>query len=209
MLTGGAWRDIGKWRFAQWTGKDKAARIQQYVGWLRAWRAVGKEEVRARLHYDTVFLQRADAYWLRPAPPVHLFAPTVISHKACESQSYMGVYDKVFVVPRIYASEWLQVVTYFYIDLQLTASFYNAEMFLWRLALGKGIALCGVGARELDVLPISLTTLSPYSGEEVVSVGCFEERNYAQCVCLSSEDCALVFPHLCIDQCFGGCVQTN
>jgi len=93
----------------QWTGKDKTARIQQYVGWFRAWRAVEHQEVLSRQHYDTVFLQRADGYWLRPAPAVHLFAPTVISHKECEAQSYMGVYDKVFVVPRVLASDWLQV----------------------------------------------------------------------------------------------------
>ena len=103
-----------------------------------------------------------------------------------------------------------------YIDLRVTSSFYNNEMFLWRLALGKGIALCGVGARELDVLPISLTTLSPYSEEEEVSVGCFEERNYDQFICLSREVCALVLAHLCPvrpkqeqpDQCFGY-AQTN
>ena len=89
-------------------------------------------EVAAREHYDTIVLQRADAFWLSPAAPAHLFPSRAISYKACPSQNYGGIYDKVFVVPRALAHVWLEAVVYLYLDTAVTASFYNNEHYLGR-----------------------------------------------------------------------------
>ena len=37
----------------------------------------------------------------------------------------------------MFAHEWLEAVVYLYLDLDYTFSFFNNEMFLWRLAVGK------------------------------------------------------------------------
>ena len=95
---------FGDFRFSQWQGRDRAARVQQYVGWYRAWLLLQDAEVAAREHYDTIILQRADAFWLSPAAPAHWFPSRAISYKACPSQNYGGVYDKVFVL----FSVWIQ-----------------------------------------------------------------------------------------------------
>lgn len=123
---------FGDFRFSQWQGRDRAARVQQYVGWYRAWLLVQDAEVAAREHYDTIVLQRADAFWLSPAAPAHWFPSRAISYKACPSQNYGGVYDKVFVVPRALAHVWLEAVVYLYLDTAVTASFYNNEHYLGR-----------------------------------------------------------------------------
>ena len=151
---------FGDFRFSQWQGRDRAARVQQYVGWYRAWLLLQDAEVAAREHYDTIVLQRADAFWLSPAAPAHWFPSRAISYKACPSQNYGGVYDKasvcdntprvsaitrlechqshggvydkVFVVPRALAHVWLEAVVYLYLDTAVTASFYNNEHYLGR-----------------------------------------------------------------------------
>ena len=53
---------------------------------MAAWQQVQDAEVRSRSFYDTILLQRADAFWLGPAAPAHAFPSTAISYKHCPSQ---------------------------------------------------------------------------------------------------------------------------
>ena len=56
------------------------------AGWVAAWKQVQDAEVRSRELYDTIVLQRSDAFWLAPAAPVHAFPSSAISYKHCPSQ---------------------------------------------------------------------------------------------------------------------------
>ena len=61
-------------------------RARVLAGWVAAWKQVQDAEVRSRQLYDTIVLQRSDAFWLAPAAPVHAFPSSAISYKHCPSQ---------------------------------------------------------------------------------------------------------------------------
>ncbi len=58
------------------------------------------------------------------------------------------------------AHRWLDMILYIYADTDATGSFYNNEMFVWRVARAKGLALCPVADDMLPTLPVRVPAIT-------------------------------------------------
>jgi len=186
--------DIGAYRFSQWKG-DKCARLQQYVGWHRAWQRVQELELAARSFFDVLILHRSDGFWVHAMAPVHSFPPDALSARGCNE--FGGVNDKVFVIPRALAPLWLQVIVHVYIDLGALPAWFNAEQMLQQFAASKRIPLSRRDPAEMPVLDFrnfSVAFAGP--GAPPLQVGgCFVQAYADQCVPAHAKE--YVAHHLC------------
>ncbi len=187
--------EIGKYRFSQWEG-DKCARLQQYVGWYRAWQRVREAELQSRAFFDAVLLHRSDAFFLRDMPPIHTFPRGAVSVKDC--QSWGGVNDKACVVPRALAALWMEIVVFIYVDRGALPAWFNAEQMLAQFAAAKRIPLARRPPEDFPLLDLRHFQLawSEVAGGMQQRGGCFAS-DYASEGCVPSSHTDFVLARLC------------
>jgi len=134
---------VGKGRLSGHVFQDPGQRCavaQQYWNRYQLHRMLLAAEVAGGFFYDMVLVMREDAFFLEPMRPLSAFNRSAVSVKGC--LNFWGLNDKVAVLPRRYATAWLQAFVHHFVDpLHKTASYRNPEHFLQTVADGEGIPI--------------------------------------------------------------------
>lgn len=183
----------------------RCAVAQQYWNRYQLHRMVAAAEVAGGVFYDAVLLLREDAFFLQPMRPLASFNRSAVSVKGC--LPYGGVNDKVAVLPRRFASAWLQSFVQHYADPPHAPPLYkNPEQFVQAVAEMEGIPIVEAPNEWLPMLDIRKVETRASHGRLRQEGGCFH-RTYVggvasgppsrRCECVAQGHCAAVLGRLC------------
>jgi hypothetical protein len=185
---------------------QRCAVAQQYWNRYQLHRMLLAAEQSSGFFYDMVLVIREDAYFLEPMRPLSEFNRSAVSVKGC--LNFWGLNDKVAVLPRRYATAWLQsFVNHFVNPVHRTASYRNPEHFLLTVAESEGIAIVEAPNAWLPLLDIRdvRTIVSPH-GRVRQEGGCFHPiyvggvaagYKARRCECVAEGHCDAVVKRLC------------
>ncbi|KAJ1467203.1 hypothetical protein T484DRAFT_3631779 [Baffinella frigidus] len=174
---------------------------QRDWNWYQLHRMLLAEEVAGGFFYDVVLLLRDDAFFFQPMHPLAAFNRSAVSVKGC--MRFGGLNDKVAVLPRRFASAWLQAFVQHYVDpLHTKPNYQNPEQFAKNVADTEGIPIVEPPNEWLPMLDIrELRTSAGEHGRLRQEGGCFRIGGFpmvqsgppsemrARCACVAEGHC--------------------